>query len=191
MVKDKVGLFKMQKGKKSIAAPNAGTTISKPFYFVTYSTGEPQIAVLIECLDIVFGRYFEQKRTPPALESGRSQHDVILDLIGKCAFGVVCLDGLRPNVVFEYGAMRGAKKPVLLFKEQTARVDTGHFYGGAAALPLPPPLIDMDKHFSDTKDRFYTGWSQFQVKQTVKTIWEEYKKIRGEIQGVEIPEPQL
>jgi hypothetical protein len=179
----------MPKGKKPTADTNAVT--SKPFYFVTYSTGEPQIAVLIECLEIVFGRYFEQKRTPPALESGRSQHDVILDLIGKCAFGVVCLDGLRPNVIFEYGAMRGAKKPVLLFKELTARVDTGHFYGGAAALPLPPPLIDMDKHFSDTKDRFYTGWSQFQVKQTVKTIWEEYKKIRDEIQGVEIPEPQL
>jgi hypothetical protein len=56
---------------------------------------------------------------------------------------------------------------------------------------LPPPLIDVDKHFSDTKDRFYVSWSQFQVKDTIKKIWEEYNKIKNVIRGVEIPEPQL
>lgn len=87
--------------------------------------------------------------------------------------------------------MRGAKKPVLLFKETSATVDIGHFYANAAALSLQPPLIDIDKYFSDTKDRFYVEWNRFQVKQTVKTIWEAYRKIRAEIQGVDIPEPQL
>ena len=177
----------MSKNKKAAPLP----INSKAFYFVSYSTGEPQINVLLECCEIVFGSHFEGKRTPFALESGRSQHDVILDHVGKCAFGVVCLDGLRPNVIFEYGAMKGAKKPVLIFKETSATVDIGHFYANAAALSLQPPLIDMDKYFSDTKDRFYVEWNRFQVKQTVKAIWEAYVKIRDEIQGVEIPEPHL
>src|SRR6266852_2216537 len=169
----------MPKAKKSSHVVKNPVT-ERRFYFVSYSTGEPQIGFLVECLEIVFGSYFELKRTPLVLESGKSQHDVILGLIGKSAFGVVCLDGLRPNVVFEYGAMRGAGKPVLLFKEGTAKVDIGHFYADTAALALTPPPIDMDRHFSDTKDRFYVGWSRFEVKQTLKTIWEAYRKISEE-----------
>ena len=184
-------MSKKNKRKKQTETATTAIVSGKPFYFVSYSTGEPQLSVLLECCEIVFGPYFEGRRTPFALESGHSQHDVILDHVGKCAFGVVCLDGLRPNVVFEYGAMRGAKKSVLLFKETSATVDIGHFFANAAALSLQPPLIDMDKYFSDTKDRFYVEWNRFHVKQTVKTIWEAYNKIRGEIRGVEIPEPKL
>ena len=129
----------MKKKKKRFPAPAlAEPANQRPFFFVAYSTGEPQVTVLIECLEIVLGRHFDLKRTPLALESEHSQHDMILDLVGSCAFGVVCLDGLRPNVVFEYGAMKGARKPVMIFKEVGAKVDTGHFYGSAAALPLPP-----------------------------------------------------
>jgi hypothetical protein len=165
---------------------------TKPFYFVSYSTGEPQIALLVECLEIVFGGHFEIKRTPSSLEVGKSQHDLILDQVRRSTFGVVCLDGLRPNVIFEYGAMKGANKGVLLLKEGTATVDIGHFFAGAASLALPSPAIDMDKHFSDTKDRFYKTWSRFELKNTVKTIWESYKELRNEIEGyVEIPEPKL
>ncbi len=88
--------------------------------------------------------------------------------------------------------MRGAKKGVLLLKEGTAAVDIAHFFGGAASLALPPPLIDMDKHFSDTKDRFYVTWNRFEVKKTVNTIWEIYRKIKSDIEGyIEIPEPKL
>lgn len=164
----------------------------KPFYFVSYSTGEPQVAFLVECLEIVFGAHFEIKRTPSSLKVGSSQHDVILDQIKRCTFGVVCLDGLRPNVIFEYGAMKGANKAVLLLKEENATVDIAHFFAGAASLALSPPEIDMDKHFSDTKDRFYKKWKRFELKQTVKTLWEAYKELHNEIDGyVEIPEPTL
>ncbi len=62
-------------------APLTQELAERPFYFVSYSTGEPQIGFLVECLEIVFGRHFELKQTPSALESGRSQHDVILDLL--------------------------------------------------------------------------------------------------------------
>src|SRR5712692_6759239 len=168
--------FKRATAKDIERVPIKPTEPGRAFYFLSYSTGEPQVELFAECLDIVFKDHFDLIRTPSALEPGKSQHDAILDRIVKCTFGVVCLDGLRPNVVFEYGAMRGAGKPVLLFKEGTAKVDIGHFYADTAALALTPPPIDMDRHFSDTKDRFYVGWSRFEVKQTLKTIWEAYRK---------------
>lgn len=78
---------------------------SKPAYFLSYSTGEPQVEFFAECLQMVFGKHFKLERTPSALMPGESQHDTIVEVIKRCAFGVVCLDGLRPNVVFEYGVM--------------------------------------------------------------------------------------
>jgi hypothetical protein len=181
----------MPRENKKFDAPKEKSA-EEPFYFVSYSTGEPQIALLVECLEIVFRKHFKIKLTPSSLEVGKSQHDVILDQIRRSAFGVVCLDGLRPNVIFEYGAMKGANKGVLLLKEATATVDIAHFFAGAASLALPPPAIDMDKHFSNTKDRFYKTWNRFELKNTVKTIWESYKELRNEIDGyVEIPEPKL
>ena len=114
-----------------------------------------------------------------------------MDLIDQCAFGVVCLDGLRPNVVFEYGALRGAKKPVLLFREEAATVDVELFYGGAK-LEAGRPKIDVDKFFSDAKDKFHLTWSRFTFRATIKLIWDEYQKRKDDIKGyVEIPEPRL
>jgi hypothetical protein len=165
---------------------------AKRFYFLSYSTGEPQIELFAECLDIVFAKHFALRRTPGSLTPGESQHESILASITDCAFGVVCLDGLRPNVIYEYGAMRGASRAVLLFKEQSAQVDIKHFYAGAPNLALEPPQIDLDKHFSNTKDLFCESWSRFKIRDTVKTIWEAYNKAHERIGGyVEIPEPKL
>src|SRR5712691_1918967 len=86
-----------KKAEAKAAAP------AKPFNFLSYSTGEPQIKLFIECLEIVFGKHFELRKTPSSLTSGESQHKAILTSVTGCTFGVVCLDGLRPNVIYEYG----------------------------------------------------------------------------------------
>jgi hypothetical protein len=164
----------------------------KPFYFLSFSTGEPQIKLFGECLEIVFKEYFDLRRTPASLTTGKSQHEAILDSISKCRFGVVCLDGLRPNVVYEYGAMRGAGRPILIFKEESARVDIGHFYGSIAGLGVPPPAIDLDKHFSNTKDLFCKSWNRFEIEKTIKTIWEAYSEAIQRMDGFpDIPRPEL
>jgi hypothetical protein len=182
----------MAKPKKAKLLGSVGPVAAKPFYFLSYSTGEPQIRLFAECLEIVFGQYFELKRTPAALAPGESQHDAILDCVKRCAFGVVCLDGLRPNIIYEYGALRGAKRAVLVFKESSAQVDIKHFYGNVATLAVESPVIDLDKQFSNTKDVFYETWDRFEVKQTVKKIWDAYNKSHEAIVGyVEIPEPEL
>ena len=165
----------------------------RPSYFLSYSTGEAHIAIFAECLEFVFRDAFIMKRTPEALQSDDSQHDVIFETIRNCAFGVVCLDGLRPNVLFEYGVMRGAKIPVLLFKEENASVDVAHFYGSDAAVraSLPPrPQIQVSQIFSDIQDRYYTKWNTFQIGATMTTIWQEYEKKKALIEGyVNIPKP--
>jgi nucleoside 2-deoxyribosyltransferase len=80
-------------------------------------------------LRIVVGKHFKVELTPSALESGASQRDQITALIEGCAFAVVILDGLRPNVVFEYGILHGRNKPVILLKGEKATVDIRSFYG--------------------------------------------------------------
>jgi hypothetical protein len=164
---------------------------AKPYYFVSYSTGEPAVETFAEYLEAVFAEQFNPERTPSALTSGESQHDSILKLVRDCAFGVVCLDGMRPNVVYEYGALRGFDKPVLLFRESTSTVDIAHFIGNVAGSPARP-LIDLDKHFSNSKDRFCTPWNRLQFKATLDQIWHAYDKMRKQSTGlIEVPRPKI
>jgi len=181
-----------KKGPAQAEPSKIAVDAKRPFYFLSFSTGEPHVELFVECLEIVFKDHFELKRTPSALEVGESQHDKILKLIQDCAFGVVCLDGLRPNVVFEYGALRGAGKHILVFKEAQARVDIGHFFAGAPDLALKPPSIDIDKHFSDTKDRYYGKWNRFEIQSTVTAIWKAYADWNATLRGyMVIPEPKI
>jgi hypothetical protein len=163
-----------------------------PKCFVSFSTGEPQFEIFFECLTIVFRNDFELVRTPSALVVGESQHDAIIKSIVECAFGVVCLDGLRPNVLYEYGVMRGARKPVLVFKERSALVDIKHYFGDVPDLALKAPPIDVDKHFSDTKDKFYLSWNRYEIRGTLKIIWDAYNTRCVDIHGFDaIAEPKV
>ena len=164
----------------------------KPYYFVSYSTREPHIKLLIECLAIVFTGHFEIKITPSALQSGSSQREQITDLIGRSSFAVVCLDGLRPNVIFEYGILHGKNIPIMLFKEAEAQVDVRGFVRESAGLSIGPFPIEVDLQFSDVKDVNYATWNRLEIAMTVKLIWEEYRKKKDAINGyIEIPEPRL
>jgi hypothetical protein len=159
---------------------------------VSYSTREPHVGLLIECIELVLTPHFQVVRTPSALESGASQREMITEGIAGCAFAVVALDGMRPNVAFEYGILHALKKPVILFKEAEAQIDIPGFFGDAPDLNLSPVKLDLDKHFSDVKDVNYAIWNRFEIKETVRRVWEEYRKKRDEIPGyVDIPEPRL
>ena len=187
---------KSQKRPAASAAPAAAPAPvakeNKPTCFVSFSTGEPQFELFFECLVMVFGSRFEVVRTPSALKVGESQHDAIIDSIVKCAFGVVCLDGLRPNVLYEYGVMRGAGKPVLVFKEASASVDVKHFFGGVPDLAVAAPRINLDSQFSDTKDKFYATWNRYEIAATLKIIWNAYNTTCLGVNGCQaISEPRV
>jgi hypothetical protein len=183
---------KAQLRRKQPTGDTGGRDNQVPTCFVSYSTREAHVSLLIECIEIVLTPRFRVERTPLALRSGASQRGQIRRLIQDCAFGIVILDGLRPNVVFEYGILHGLEKPVIFFKEAEAQVDIRGFFGDAPDLSLAPVAIDLDKHFSDVKDINYETWNRFEIKKTIRTIWEEYKKKKDEISGyIDIPEPKL
>jgi hypothetical protein len=172
--------------------PKKNAKPREPRCFVSYSTREPEVKVLIDCLRIVFARNFRIDLTPSAFESGGSQLQQVSDLIEKCAFAVVVLDGLRPNVVFEYGIIHGKNKPTILLKEEHASVDIRGLHNLAGDLNVVPVKIDVDKQFSDVKDLNYAIWKRFSIKETVKIIWDEYCKKKGKMEAyIEIQEPKL
>lgn len=166
--------------------------MAMPHYFVSYSSREPHVENLMDALNLVLGKHFEQRRTPGALESGKSQYEHILKEIEGASFGVVILDGLRPNVVFEYGIMVGKGIPALLFMEETAEVDVPGFFTEGATVQVERTLISIDKYFSDVKDRFWATWFKFKPKETRSVVLEEYNKKRDRIRGfVKIEETEL
>ena len=50
------------------------------------------------------------------------------ELADKCVLGVVILDGLRPNFIFEYGFLRGKGKPVIPIQDKRGCISVKSFY---------------------------------------------------------------
>ncbi|MGB7753208.1 MAG: hypothetical protein WCF88_16755 [Candidatus Acidiferrales bacterium] len=149
--------------------------------------------VLIDCLRMVLHPHYEVALTPSALESGASQREQIIELIEKCSFAVVILDGLRPNVVFELGLTQAKNKPLILFKESDALVDIlGLYSSPTAELKINAPPVNLDTQLSNAKDINYAPWNRFDVKGTIKLVWSEYLKKKDDIHGyVDIAEPTI
>ena len=165
---------------------------AKPYCFVSYSSRDPHINVLIPCLWIALSRSFDLKLTPSPLESGADQHAQIVDLIKDCAFAVVVLDGLRANVVYEYGLLVAYEKPIILLKEENATVDIRSLVGETVNLGVAAPTLKVDDHFSDIKGVNYAQWNWLRPADTIKVIWQEYRKKQSTIAGyVEIEEQGL
>lgn len=50
------------------------------------------------------------------------------ELTEECVLGIVCLDGLRPNVIYEYGILKGKNKPIIPIQDKTASVAIKSYY---------------------------------------------------------------
>ena len=79
-------------------------------------------------------------------------------LAEECALGIVILDGLRPNVLLEFGILIGKKKPIIPLQDKNATVAVKSFYqqGGKEANltckqfeKLNEPTLDFFSHISD------------------------------------------
>jgi hypothetical protein len=174
------------------ARRKSGQQKTRPYCFVSYSSREPHVQILFPCLWIALSSCFDLKLTPSALESGSSQRTQITDLISKCSFAVVVLDGLRPNVTYEYGLLEACNKPVILLKEKSATVDIKSLIGDSVSLAVTAPALAIDSHFSDVKDVAHTDWDRLNPAETVKAIVREYRKKKNRIKNYqELDEPKL
>jgi hypothetical protein len=166
--------------KSRAAAKPKQTAKPRPYCFVSYSSRETHVNVLFPCLHIAFGSHFNLRLTPSALESGASQYQQIVELIQGCAFAVVVLDGLRPNVTFEYGLLEARNIPVILLKEKNAIVDIASLLVTPGTLPGAVPL-SLDLHFSDVKDINYATWSRDNPAEAIRLLVKEYKKKKAKL----------
>jgi nucleoside 2-deoxyribosyltransferase len=79
------------------------------------------------------------------------------ELVDKCVLGIIVLDGLRPNVVFELGFLKGRNKPIIVLKSQKAYINIENLYKDPGILTKIKlkikksinPSLDVNKHFSD------------------------------------------
>jgi hypothetical protein len=178
--------------KKSQKAKQAAGP-AKPEFFFSYSTAEPTRALLSTVIWIVFHNDYTMRFTPSALTSGQSQLKEIEKQITQCAFAIVCLDGLRPNVIHEYGFMRGTDKPVILLKRENATVDVRLFLQRTAP-ELENPALLIDSHLSNLKDINYATWYPDDPPKSAKAIWAEYQKMKQQFPNANlanVKEPRL
>lgn len=150
--------------------------------FVVFSSHEKHTEVVIDCIETVFEENYHVKRLDKHLKSGDSQLKEIEDNISSCCFAVVILDGLRPNVLFEYGILKGLKKPCIVLLAKEAKVDIENYYLDGDVKVQYSPIIDMDKHFSDVKDRFYITYDRHDPKKIREILKEEYVKQKDNIE---------
>lgn len=154
---------------------------TKPYCFLSYSSKEPHIKILIPCIWLAFAPHYDLKLTPTGLESGTGQLRQIMELAEGCAFAVVALDGLRPNVVFEYGLLEAFHRPVILLKEKEATVDVRSYFADAASLGVQSPKLLMNSHFSNVQDLTYTEWDREKPDELVEILRREYRKKEDKI----------
>lgn len=156
----------------------------KQTLFVVFSSKEPHIEIVIDNIELIMNQQygFEVVRLDSALKSGDSQYGELTNFLAECALAIVILDGFRPNVLFEYGILKGLKKPTIVLLEADATIDIKNFHDFESECPIPNPRINMDKHFSDVKDRLYIKYNKLDPKGLRTIIGTEYTKLRDEIQ---------
>jgi len=52
------------------------------------------------------------------MRSGEDYLNKLEKLIEDCVLGIILLDGLRPNILFEFGFLKGKKNPSLYFSQE-------------------------------------------------------------------------
>ena len=82
--------------------------------------------------------------------------------------GVIILDGLRPNVLFEFGYLKGKLKPTIILQSRGAQINIKTLYSRESDLNLTHrqfekllnPILDISRQFSDFAGKHvsYMDW---------------------------------
>jgi len=122
---------------------------------------------IIECIKQVMDEFgIEVKTLSSSIRPQESQYQKILEVLKGCIVGIVILDGLRPNVIFEYGILLGLDKPVIAFKDEDAVINVESLYTDNDSKQklkearIENPKLDIDKHLSDIKDLHWISYNR-------------------------------
>lgn len=100
---------------------------------------------------------FKPQRLSHEIWSGEDYLNKIIELTDKCVLAIVILDGFRPNVLFEFGLLRGKLKPVIILKSKRAVINIKTLFRTTQDSglteeefkKLDDPIIDSPFHLSD------------------------------------------
>lgn len=154
------------------------------YCFLIFSSKEEHIKIPIDCIEnILHDKYnYEVKRLDQYLKSEDSHYKELTEQLKGCSFAVIILDGLRPNVVFEYGILKGLNKPCIVLLEENAKVDVKNYFLNPDEVEGGNPELDMDKHVSDIKDRYYIRYNKNNPEEIREKIQGEYLKKKRDIE---------
>lgn len=100
---------------------------------------------------------FKPQRLSREIKSGQDYFATISSLLDSCALVLVILDGLRPNVVFEFGYAMAKSKPVIIIRSKGSVLSIKTLYErsddsgltGNEWNKLKEPILRPPLHLSD------------------------------------------
>jgi len=116
------------------------------------------INLLLSLLEPVLrGSNLNPQRLGDEIRSGEDYLEKIEKMIDDCVLGVVILDGFRPNVIFEFGMLRGKRKPIIVLQSNDAYINIKTLYSSRKEAGLSKgefrklrhPKIVISRHLSD------------------------------------------
>ena len=124
----------------------------------------------------------------------QSNFQKILELLKDCILGIVILDGLRPNVVLEYGILLGLGKPIIVLKDKNAEIDIKSLDDKLKSKlekhHISNPALGIDEHLSDVKDLHWTCYDWKKPGKLKTILQNNISKIKEEILS-EITKPMI
>jgi len=121
----------------------------------------PYIENVIDNIKKVMEDYNIDVRTlSGTVKPQNSNFQTILKMLKNCIFAIVIFDGLRPNVVLEYGILLSLEKPIIVLKENNAYFNirglNTKLKDDLEENHINDPKLDIDSHLSDVKDLHWT-----------------------------------
>jgi len=134
---------------------------------------------VIHIIREIMGNYFEVETLSDAIKPQESIREKILNLLKDCVLGIVILDGLRPNVILEYGALLALGKPVIVLRDENAEIDIKNLDDSLKG--ISNPKLDIDKHLSDVKDSWCPPYDWRNPEELRERLENDLKRLKDDI----------
>jgi nucleoside 2-deoxyribosyltransferase len=108
---------------------------------------------------------FKPKRLGDEIRNSEDYLETLESMVEDCSLALIVLDGFRPNVLFEFGYLKGKKKPIIVLQSRDAQINIKTLYrdtddSGLTSTQfhrrLSNPKLDVSFHLSDFAGKHVT-----------------------------------